>query len=59
MLTLEAILKTTRQMTAYGEHGIAAPRDRQVPRIRNSDQGPVDGMPVRKWDDEKKAYVHV
>ncbi|MBY3433335.1 hypothetical protein HFN89_04060 [Rhizobium laguerreae] len=25
MLTLEAILKTTRQMTAYGEHGVSPP----------------------------------
>ncbi|MCS4089639.1 hypothetical protein [Rhizobium sp. BK176] len=59
MLTLEAILKTTRQMTAYGEHGLPSLRDRSRADNGNAERVDVEGSPTRKWDDEKNVYVYV
>jgi hypothetical protein len=60
MLTLEAILMATKQMTAYGE--TPAPTSGRVPR-RRSNRGQVpeythNGIATREWDDELKVYRH-
>lgn len=71
MLTLDAIIKATRQMTAYGERGTAGTLDHLPARV----QGPRENKkkktnqsktsatasrkPARRWDDEKKVYVHI
>jgi hypothetical protein len=59
MLTLEAILKTTRQMTAYGEHGIPALHNHSRTGNGNAERGTTEEWPTRKWDDENKVYVYV
>ncbi|MCZ7861844.1 hypothetical protein O9X98_10695 [Agrobacterium salinitolerans] len=59
MLTLEAILKTTRQMTAYGEVPGAASARNTLARdyIGNPPQA-NPGLHAREWDDELKVYRH-
>ncbi|MER9730886.1 hypothetical protein [Mesorhizobium sp. M0217] len=74
MLTLESILKATRQMTSYGEHGTAGALDHlparvQGPRERKRTAGSNSAgsdiskptgtsKPARRWDDELKIFRH-
>jgi hypothetical protein len=68
MLTLDSILKATRQMTSYGERGTAGaldhlpsrvqgPRDRKRPGPKSA-TGDADSKPARRWDDELKTFRH-
>lgn len=71
MLTLKAILKTTRQMTAFGERGTAGALDHLPARVQGqpmkkrvgssgaSGSGSAAGTDVRRWDEEQKTYVHI
>jgi hypothetical protein len=66
MLTLDAILKATKQMTSYGEKGTPGALDHLPAKLQGqpSERGPtyrnqstVAGEePARVWDDEKKVY---
>lgn len=59
MLTLQAILKTTRQMTAYGEVPGAASARNTPARDYTRDPPKADpGLQAREWDDELEVYRH-
>lgn len=67
MLTLESILKATRQMASYGERGTAGALDHlparvQGPRERKRSVGVESAeseacrKPARRWDNELKIF---
>lgn len=66
MLTLDAILKTTRQMTSYGESGTRGAMDHMPDRVQGQPKtrevavcpsGQADEeTSKRRWDDELKVY---
>ena len=66
MLTLDAILKATRQMTSYGESGTRGAMDHLPDRVQGKPKTrEVDVCPdgesheetsKRRWDDELKVY---
>lgn len=59
MLTLDSILKTTRQMTAYGEVYPGGGRAGRRPDERLVHEASVAcERPVRVWDDENMVYRH-
>jgi hypothetical protein len=67
MLTFDAIIKATRQMTAYGEHGfghqlgggkVGGDKPSAVTRCISPQDKPDDSTPARYWDDELKVYAY-
>lgn len=63
MLTINSIIKTTRQMTAYGEYGTSeAARQRcHAEYVSKPNIEPVSSphrKPARAWDEDKKVFVH-
>lgn len=66
MLTLDAILKATRQMTTYGERGTPGALDHMPAKIQGQPSeriapqaakpGDGNGKHARIWDDRKKVY---
>jgi hypothetical protein len=66
MLTLDAILKATRQMTSYGERGTPGALDHMPAKVQGQPSERVpsyppkttenQGKPARTWDDKKKVY---
>jgi len=67
MLTLDAILKATKQMSSYGERGTNGAMDHLPDRVqgqpvaREIDLCPdVEGdetVSARRWDNELKVYI--
>lgn len=58
MLTVEAIVRATRQMSAYGELGGRKPRTKAASSIAITQADLKTRTPVRVWDDARKVYVH-
>ena len=67
MLTLDSILRTTRQMSAFGERGtsgaldhlpsrVQGPGERRRSRVRQ-EASDDSGKPARRWDNELKIFV--
>ena len=68
MLTLDSILDTTNQMTAFGERGTGGALDHLPARVQGQRGrrraslavGPVeDDEPGWQWDDALKTYVRI
>lgn len=72
MLTLDSILKTTRQMTAYGEQGTAGALDHLPQKVQGrsekrkashasaSEGGDTcEHRVTRRWDEKTRTYVHI
>lgn len=63
MLTLDSILKATRQMASYGERGTAG----ALAHLHDNVEGKKaktavsdtrsSGKPARRWDDKLKMFV--
>lgn len=67
MLTIDSIIRTTRQMTAFGERGTGGALDHLPARVQGQrgrrrsavEQESVDDEPGWQWDDELKTYVRI
>ncbi len=68
MLTLDSIIRTTRQMTAFGERGTGGALDHLPARVqgqrgRRRAAAPCEPAeedePGWKWDDDQKTYVRI
>jgi hypothetical protein len=67
MLTIASIIRTTRQMTAFGERGTGGALDHLPARVQGQrgrrrsvvEQEPEDDEPGWQWDDELKTYVRI
>jgi len=66
MLTLDAILKATRQMSSYGESGARGAMDHLPDRVQGQPKSRDNDVclgyeddedtSARRWDDELKVY---
>lgn len=66
MLTLDSIVRTTRQMTAFGERGTGGALDHLPARVQGQrrrqrkaspSDAEVGNEPGWQWDDNQKTYV--